>query len=396
MVRPEPMTETASISISFPCIKISQPIGDFFVGVMKSKDLCSISDFDVRRVLQEERDVERYLGIQRPLNDARVADLKRYVHFYDATFPTSIIIAVPGECAVYNAGEREMTLSNYLSDDKDQQVLFKYIARVLDGQHRVAGLIGYSGEDFDVNVTIFVGIDIAEQASIFSTVNLEQTKVNKSLAYDLFDLAKSRSPQKTCHNVVVALDQDKTSSFYKRIKRLGTSTEGRYGETLTQATFVEALMRYISTDPKEDRDALLRGRKISLASNTELQKVPLRNLFIEGNDIDIAKIMWNYFDAVRNTWPDAWNDGGRGMILNKTNGFRALMRVFRPAYLYVQAPGSIATSEQFKRVFSKTKVSDDYFTIENFPPGSSGEALLTKHLIEDLRLSPQPSLPFPK
>ena len=105
-----------------------------------------------------------------------------------------------------------------------------------------------------------MGTDIAEQAQIFSTVNLEQTKVNRSLAYDLFALAKSRSPQKTCHNVVVALDQDKTSPFYQRIKRLGANTEGRYGETITQATFVEALQKYISADPKGDRDVLLRGK----------------------------------------------------------------------------------------------------------------------------------------
>ena len=68
---------------------------------------------------------------------------------------------------------------------------------MIDGQHRIAGLYKYEGEvGFDINVTIFVGTDIADQAQIFSTVNLEQTKVNRSLAYDLFALAHSRSPKK--------------------------------------------------------------------------------------------------------------------------------------------------------------------------------------------------------
>ena len=60
--------------------------------------------------------------------------------------------------------------------------------------------------NFDILVSLFVGSDIADQAHVFATVNLEQTKVGKSLAIDLFELARTRSPIKTCHNVAVALD----------------------------------------------------------------------------------------------------------------------------------------------------------------------------------------------
>jgi len=379
------MTETPH-SVSFPCLKVSQPIGDFFVGVMSYRVIRKIAKFDVRRVLQAHRDVERYLGIQRPLNDARVADLQAYVKYYDATFPTSIILAVEPECATYDYDKRLMTLSNYVAQDGSRAILFRQIARVLDGQHRIAGLFDYEGNDFDLSVTLFVGIDIAEQAQIFSTVNLEQTKVNRSLAYDLFALANSRSPQKTGHNVVVALDQDESSPFYRRIKRLGVATEGRYGETLTQATFVECLMRYISEEPRGDRDMLLRGGTLPPANADVLRKLPLRNLFVAGRDLDIAQIMWNYFDAVRNTWSKAWDFGGRGLMLNKTNGFRALMRVFRGIYLDLGRPGEIVTSGEFRKTFSRTSTSDDYFNIDNFPPGSTGEARLAKHLSLDLRL----------
>src|SRR5205807_10137180 len=134
-------------------------------------------------------------------------------------------------------------------------------------------------------VTLLVGFDIAQQAQIFATVNLEQTKVNRSLAYDLFELSERRSPQKTCHNVVVILDQDRAGPFYHRIKRLGSATAGRIGETLTQATFVEALLRLISRDPNEDRDTLLRGRSIPLALPDQLKTLPLRNLFLKGDDV---------------------------------------------------------------------------------------------------------------
>ena len=89
---------------------------------------------------------------------------------------------------------------------------------------------------------------------LFSIVNLAQTKVNRSLVYDLFSLARSRSPEKTCHEVVVALDKMDESPFHHRIKRLGVATEGRFGETLSQATVVKGILPYITNDPLADRD----------------------------------------------------------------------------------------------------------------------------------------------
>ena len=374
--------------VSFPCLLTRQPVGDFFVGVMPASVICDIANFDVRRVIQETRDVERYLGIQRPLNDKRVEELGEYVNFVDACFPTSIVLAVPGKCARYNQRAREMTLANSIADTEENSVLFRNIARVIDGQHRIAGLLNYKGEEFEVSVTILVDFDIAEQAHIFSTVNLSQTKVSKSLAYDLFELAKSRSPQKTCHNVAVALDQSVGGPFYRRIKRLGVATEGRLGETVTQATFVEAVLRYITFDARTDRDLLLRGKKLDTVDYETLERLPLRQMFIDHRDVDIALLVENYFVAVRKRWPEAWNFGGRGLILNKTNGFRALMRIFRLAYLELAAPGEVVTVDEFSRVFARSILKDEEFHVDTFKPGTSGEAQLFRALEADLRLVP--------
>ena len=374
------------MSVVFPCLKITQPVGDFFVGVMRYDALRDISYFDVRRVLQEQRDIERYLGIQRPLNDARVRELQKYVSFYDATFPTSIILAVDADAAAYSEERHEMTLSNVIRETREDSILFRQIARVIDGQHRIAGLADYSGPEFDLSVTLLVGFDLAQQAQIFATVNLEQTKVNKSLAYDLFALSERRSPQKTCHNVVVALDQDESGPFYHRIKRLGTATAGRIGETLTQATFVEALLKLMSRDPRQDRDDFLRDRSISPASEEELKLLPLRNLFLTGGDLAIAKIIWNYFEAVRHRWAVAWNASATGYILNRTNGFRALMRVFRPVYLSLAKPGEVVAHDRYEQVFQRVSLTDTDFHISNFPPGSSGEAALVDRLRAELQL----------
>jgi DGQHR domain-containing protein len=368
------------VRIEIDALKVTQPIGDLFVASIEHDVLCKISYFDVRRVLQERRDVERYLGIQRPLVPRRVADLEDYVNFVDATFPSSIILAIDDEYASYDAKREKLTLRNYKEGESSPSIAISEIARVLDGQHRIAGLANFKGPLFGLPVTIFIGSDIADQAYIFSTVNLEQTKVSKSLVYDLFELARTRSPQKTCHNIAVALDRDEKSPFYQRIKRLGFATQDRKFETLTQATFVEGVLPLVSDEPKKDRDLLLRGEKLTKVRDAEAKRLIFRNMFIDAKDLDIAKIIHNYFDSVRQRWEKAWDYRGEGRMLNRTNGFKALMRILPRAYRYFGASGDVVSKDKFYQLFKRVDVDDAYFTVERFKPGTSGETDLVEFL----------------
>jgi len=182
------------------------------------------------------------------------------------SFPTSIIIAIDSDYVTYDPATLDMTVSNTRLGETEPSTAMSNLARVIDGQHRIAGLDDVGERTFDVIVSIFVGSDISDQAYIFATVSLEQTKVNKSLAYDLFELARTRSPFRTCHNVAVVLDTFSTSPFYERIKRLGVAWGDRPRETITQATFLNGLIGYISDDPKGDRDALIRGTRLKKVS----------------------------------------------------------------------------------------------------------------------------------
>jgi DGQHR domain-containing protein len=374
--------------LEFPSIKVTQPIGDFYIGSIKAKDLCEITKYDFRRLVIEEG-VDSYLGIQRQVSPRRVRDIVKYVCTKDACFPTAVILAVPGICTTYNEDSKMLRLTSYTSDpDRTTHINLEEIAIVLDGQHRIAGLKegNYDG-DFEINVSIFVEIDIADQAYLFSTVNLAQTKVNKSLVYDLFDLAKKRSPQKTCHNIAVALDREENSPFYKRIKRLGVATEGRFNETITQSTFVQSLIQYVSLDPVSDRDLYLRNKKPDLEANEKLQKTIFRNMFIEEKDLLLTDIIWNYFDAVKGKWPIAWDSSDNGIMLNKTNGFKAFMRFLRPCYLSITSPGNVPETAKFISILDKIDIKDDQFTTDEFKPGSSGEGKLFRMLIEKSGLS---------
>ena len=390
------MINESERSITFPVMRITQPIGDFYVGRMRASDLIEISWFDIRR-LRGDDDLDEYLGIQRKISESRVREIAQYVTLSDATFPTAVILAVEAHCATLSprpeAGEEsgffDMTLQNRPGDiDAEDTVLFRGIARVLDGQHRIRGLkeAGHDLSDFEINVCVFVDADIADQANIFATVNLAQTKVNRSLVYDLLSYSKSRSPERTCHTVTVTLDQSEKSPFYRKIKRLGVATEGRFEEVLTQATVVRGLLPYLTNDVLRDRDIGKRLGKWSNAGPYDSEKLIFRHWFIQEEDEQIAHQMMHYFEAVRRRWSDAWANPTPGNMLPRTNGFRAFMKLLRPAYNYLKS-GDFVKMASFSELFDKVQLDDGDFNTENFVPGSSGEGKLFRTLMEQTGLA---------
>ena len=102
--------------LELSCIKVTQPIGDFFIGSIKARDLCEITKYDFRRLSIEEG-FSSYLGIQRKVNPQRVKEISKYVGTRDACFPTAVILAVPGKCAEFNKRIGKLRLTEY--QDKD-------------------------------------------------------------------------------------------------------------------------------------------------------------------------------------------------------------------------------------------------------------------------------------
>jgi hypothetical protein len=187
--------------------------------------------------------------------------------------------------------------------------------------------------------------------------------------------------------LAVALNTVEKSPLHRRIKRLGVSTQRRFTETITQATFVESLVPHVSSNANLDRDLLLRGKKLKKANSDELQRTPFRNLFIDEQDDRISEILWNYFDAAKFKWPKAWDSYVQGNILSKTNGFRALMRFLRPVYVSLSKPiGELVETQRFRTEFNEVSLRDADFNTEEFPPGTSGEAKLLKRLLKDANL----------
>ncbi len=364
-------------TIKVPVIEVVQPLGVLYIASMNYKDLIYISHADVRRLDSEtgQREVEDYIGIQRPLSPKRVKEIAEYVNLYDAAFPTSVILHIDEENVKY---KKESHIMEIKKDIK--------VAKVIDGQHRIEGLREGSpleNDDFDVNVTLLIGMALEDQALVFATINKEQTKVNKSLVADLYSLAKDRSPQRTAHVIVRTLHKKEGSAFYGKIKILGVSEDSEK-ETITQATFFDAILKYISGSKIEamrDRDVYKRGKKLEKVSGDVLEKRFLRNMFIDGRDSDIAQLLNNYFEAVSLKWPTAWNEVRPEYILNRSTGFGALMRFFKDAYLSFDDIGRLVTTEEFSKIFEGINIPEESLTKEIYSPGGGGPAKLYKELV---------------
>ena len=393
------MPKTNHQYIEVSCIEVVQPVGTFYVASIGFKELLEISYADVRRLETNSTELEKYIGIQRLLSPSRVKEIATYVQLIDATFPTGIIIQVSGFATQKNEdGEEAIVITedgkqlrNAIYDRKNKTLKIRKdenVAKIIDGQHRLEGLkkgaMGHlENEQFKLNVTIFVDMDIEDQAIIFATINKSHTKVNKSLVADLFEYTKTKSPQKTAHNIARALNEKKGSPFLGKIKILGKAEDE--SETITQATFVDGLLWYISGNnirAMKDRDIYKRGGTPEKVTGDEQKRLFFRNMFIEERDADIAQIVWNYFAVVSEKWPGAWNNPQRGFILNRSTGFIALMRFLEDAYLNFDKIGEVISKIQFQKIFSSIDLSDKIFTKEEYLPGTGGQTKLYKQLRE--------------
>lgn len=356
------------------CLQVEQPIGSFYCCVIDHDAVCEISHAEIRG--PNGISIEEYIGIQRDLKASRIREIRQYVQNVDATFPSGVILAIQKKDIEYIKSNRQLKIKRGPK-----------VAKIIDGQHRIRGLDEFEGK-FQLICTIFVDMDIEDQAMTFGSINLAQTKVNKSIVYDLFDYQKSPSPQKTAHQIVRLLNREEDSPFFQRIKLLGRAT-GEQFQFLTQAAFVERLLNYISDDPMRDRNELKKGglKKLPKPERSKASKLILRGLFAGKKDHIIADIMWTYFDAVRNRWQDAWDNDERGMILNRTQGFAAFMRFFGDVYPVAKQPDGSLDFAAVERILESIPLHDMDFNSTKYAPGSSGEVALYRELLSHAKLS---------
>lgn len=319
------------MSRSIMLIEINQPIGSFYIGKISSTDLIKIS-----KVIRRKNNT----GTQRELQEKRVREIAKYCDDPDATFPTPIVLSMKSEdieCMEETSMPGVYEL-NY--GDKVE------IAEILDGQHRIEGIKAASSFETEMMVAIMFDLTEEEKAYVFSTINSNQKKVDKSLIYDLFGVSEDRSPYKTCHEIARIMNSSEDSPFYNRLKMLGKKSGEM--EFLSQGTFVTYMLKLITNTPQEDMINIKNGKKIK-----ENSKFIFRDYFSNEKDNIILKILMNYFGAASEVFQKEWSS--KEYILTKTTGYGALIKTL-PLYYSQGEQKQDLSKEFFKSIFEKAKI----------------------------------------
>lgn len=331
-------------------LEIEQPIGSLYFGKISSTDLNKVAK--IGRISEGE-------GPQRDVYTKKVTKIESFCKKEDGTtvFPTPIIVNIKCDDSV-------------VIHDTDDGCLLKYdenkaIFWVIDGQHRLLG-IKKANVTIDLPLIVLFDLSAQDEAYIFTTINNNQTKVDKSIIYELFKLSDDRSVIKVCHDIAVIMNESEDSPFYSKLKMLGKKRNE--GETLSQAAFIDSISPLF---PKDD----------DKPENVSKNSAVFADFYFKNNDATIVKILMNYFSAVKQVFNVEWNDSK--FNLTKTTGMGGLCLFFPSIYKRGLEDADLS-KEYFIHIFSKIKTGFERnklsFTSDCFPAGKGGQNELAAKL----------------
>lgn len=357
------------MAIRINCFEINQPIGSFYVGFIDYKELLRLADVNER---EYNSDLEKYMGIQRKVDEKRLKDIRQFILSSDSTFPTSIVLNITSDDIIENYNEK-----NHSILIKDNKVVFN----ILDGQHRLYSFVNSNFEGhFELPITIIIDADLETQAHIFTKINLNQTKVNKSLTYDLFEYAKANTPYKIAHNITQTLNFTE-GPFYKKVKMLGKSDENFKEQFISQAALVDRIVVFLSEKPMKDTD-LIKKHGFNKYSKIidKSKKAVFQEEYLASKFDHLTQIFYDYFKLINDKWPQAW--GNKSYILSKTTGIDAFLKALKK-YLQINLnnKNEIVKYENLKTLIDRITIKQEQFKNEYYSAGGVGQSTLYKDII---------------
>jgi len=190
-----------------PAIEISQPLGNFFAFSLRA-DLLGLITYSqpaeaIARMDSEEDHKGGYsiFGTQRGEDKKRLDEIASFIRTTEATFPNSIILA-----ANYDKDGRyiENDEKRWKVERASNGICWLNIptgersASIIDGQHRLHAFdklpSGAKEREMELLCVVFLELPVPYHAYVFATINFNQKKVDRSLAYDLFGFDVDERP----------------------------------------------------------------------------------------------------------------------------------------------------------------------------------------------------------
>lgn len=328
-----------SESITLHAIKVTQPYGDFFQAVISAEDLLKCIYIN-----QAEEANDEVKGVQRKESTPRALDIAQFIDSDEAAFPNALILSVNYDKNDLPALDEDKWTFELIEGNLYKIVIpdiNKKICSVIDGQHRLLGFSFAKNKKIQMPCSIYNSLPPSGQASIFSTINFNQQKVPKSLAYKLFgysldDISRDFWPP----DLLAVYFSEKfnnniKSPFYKRLKNRVLNEKAEKDWSISSSVFIDGVLSLMSKRPRSDRYIINgsyykedeKGRRRLLHENKN-DNSPLRVIYINGNDRAIEQVIEVFFNAIRNKF---WTDANieNDTVLVKSIGISALFQFLK-------------------------------------------------------------------
>lgn len=364
--------------LKVPAMRIIQPLGEFYVAKLDADVLLQLTYSDPLRIHDRKKSGFLYWlkGAQREESTKRLKEIGRYVDTAEAAFPNSIILSANYDKDGNLVEDDSIRWRVESEGDREWLVIptQSKVASIIDGQHRLHGF-NYAGvhKSMGLVCSIFLDLPTPYQAYLFATINFNQKKVDRSLAYELFGFnveeepPDSWSPEKVAVFLCRRLNVEKGSPFHQHITVAAQNDEilfkykpAELKWVVSTATIVDGILRLISKNPKKDKDHM-HQKPPGSRSRKDLQddESPLRQLYLTGADKTIEELIAQFFDAASD---HLFAQAKAGSYVFKTVGIQALFDVLR---LLVAKPASKEfTTSDFGNILSKAThvdFADDFF-----------------------------------
>lgn len=356
-------------------IKITQPLGEFYITKIKAKNLLQIS---TSSVLRYDKD-GNLKGNQRPLKPERLRLIANFIQSEEMCFPTSIIVAANvNESGLIENEENRWTIKPMENDICKIIIPNDLIVSslIIDGQHRLNAFEYTSDEYKNIELVCSVFFDLPSpyQAYLFATINGNQKRVDKSLSLELFGYSVDAEPQDTWSPEKLAVyltrkfNFKKESPLYQRIKLapLYSEIEDKVDKSkwlLSTAAMVDGILSLISTNPQRDRD-MLAMKKESVFGNKSRNilsrykdNTVLRDLYINCKDDNIYDLLDSFFKPVKNI---LWENASSNSVIVKTIGISVLFDILKEL---LKKDASVRKFEEYILKLTDINYEDNYFQL---------------------------------
>ncbi|OLQ79847.1 hypothetical protein BIT28_00930 [Photobacterium proteolyticum] len=286
-------------------LEVHQPFSTFYTFKIKASMLVELV-FSMSAYSQNGK----LNGVQRKLRDDRINQIALYSRSNRTTYPNTVILS-----ANFKSDGSFVDDENIRWGIKNEKLIIptnKKIASIIDGQHRIEGIKKAISDgafrDYDMICSVYIDLHFAEQAEIFTSINFNQKKVDKSIAYELFgynvDETNSDywSPDTLAIFLTRILNSESETSFKGKIYTSFEGSKKPSGWNISTACFVEAISSLITSDATRDRYKihesglfLSKGRKRLIDKK---YKQVLREFYIDGRDRDIYSIILAYLSKL--------------------------------------------------------------------------------------------------